>query len=136
MNFSNLEEMIKYIEKQNIQVNNNVAEDIVEIAKNETQREQNKYTPSTYKRTGNLLECIKPTKINKNEIEVTWTDAGWSSYSGKPFYAPAGLESGKTYGKGGYRPKTNFVENTERRIKKDLGDIYKKRMKQAGIPVK
>lgn len=148
MTFNSLNEMVEYIEKKLVDINKDVGEDIVQIAKIETDREQKKYSPVSYKRTGNLIECIKTTKVDKDEVEVTWTDTGtWTSNDGKSVYAPKSLEEGTTYGSSRrknsvkrdgkyYRPQTHFVENTERKVESKIGTLYKKRFKDNGIPVK
>ena len=88
------------------------------------------YSPKTYNRTTDILKCIKPTEINKNFIEITWTDSGnWESYSGNHFYAPKGLEFNTTYGVGGYRPKTNFVELSFNKMDDEVPNVFKQAMK-------
>lgn len=134
--FGSLEEMILFIENKMSLASIEVANKMVEIAKTETEREQNKYIPSSYKRTGDLLRCIKPTSTTKNLIEITWENSGnWKSYKGNSFYAPIGLESGTTYGRGGYRSATNFVETSEKKIQLELPKCYKQVMNNLGIPI-
>lgn len=138
MEFSSLEEMISFIEGKMNSANSQLADKMVEIAKQETEKEQNKYTPSPngYQRTGDLLSCIKPTLITKDLVEITWQNSGnWKSYRGNSFYAPKGLEEGTTFGRGGYRPATNFVEMSENKIQSELPKCYKQIMNSLGIPI-
>lgn len=137
MEFSNIEEMVIFIEKKMNQASKELTNKMVEIAKETTEKEQGKYSnPSSYTRTGDLLRCIKPTSTTKDLMEITWENSGrWKSYKGNPFYAPIALETGKTYGVGGYRPKTNFVELTEKRVENELPKHFKTIMNSLGVPI-
>lgn len=136
MEFNSIEEMVRYIESQSVSANATLADNMVDIAKENTKEEQYKYTPETYKRTGKLIDSIKATKITKDNIEIEWTNPGWLSYDKKKYiYATGALENGTTYGVGGYRPATNFVEETYNELEDKIPIDYKKAMKSRGIPI-
>lgn len=135
MEFNSIDEMVRFIESQSISVNKELAEDMVHIAKKNTKEEQYKYTPETYVRTGKLIECIEG-KSTKDSIEIEWRNLGWSNYNKtKKVYAPGALENGTTYGKGGYRPATNFVDETYDELENKIPKKYKNIMKDKGIPI-
>lgn len=136
MEFNSIEEMVTYIKSQSASVNAMLADDMVDIAKKNTKEEQYKYTPETYERTGKLIDSIKPTKVTDDSIEVEWTNPGWLSYDKKKYiYATGALEEGTTYGVGGYRPATNFVEETYDELEDKIPNDYKKAMKSRNIPI-
>ncbi len=136
MEFSSLDELIGYVENKFTHAKSGVKDTLVEETKKITRDQQDKYDPKTRTRTGDLIECINGTVTN-DEIEIVWEDNGsWTSYNGNHFYAPIGLEMGKTYGTGGYRPKTEFVDETTKYINKSLRDELKKELSRNGVPSK
>lgn len=89
-------------------------------------------------RTGQLMDSIGITKITDDSVEVSWQDNGdWNSLiNGNHMYVIHGLEMGKTWGEGGYRPQTNLVETSNERVKTEIPDTIKKSLKGQGVPVK
>ena len=136
--FKSLKDAMKYIEKATSDSMQEVGRELEEIMKEEIQTQvYDAYDPSTYERTKQLLNSVETTNIRDNSVEVSWRDNGdWTSYAGKHMYVIHGLEMGKTYGKGGYRPSTNLVEESYRRAENEIPKKYKTEMKKRGIPIK
>ena len=136
--FKSLKDAMKYIEKATSDSMQEVGRELEEIMKEEIQTQvYDAYNPSTYDRTKQLLNSVETTNVSDNSVEVSWRDNGdWTSYAGKHMYVIHGLEMGKTYGKGGYRPSTNLVEESYRRAENELPKKYKTEMKKRGIPIK
>lgn len=136
--FKSLKDAMKYIEKATSDSMQEVGRELEEIMKEEIQTQvYDAYDPSTYERTKQLLNSVETTNIRDNSVEVSWRDNGdWTSYAGKHMYVIHGLEMGKTYGKGGYRPSTNLVEESYRRAENEIPKKYKAEMKKRGIPIK
>lgn len=136
--FKSLKDAMKYIEKATSDSMQEVGRELEEIMKEEIQTQvYDAYNPSTYDRTKQLLNSVETTNVSDNSVEVSWRDNGdWTSYAGKHMYVIHGLEMGKTYGKGGYRPSTNLVEKSYRRAEDEIPKKYKTEMKKRGIPIK
>ena len=136
--FKSLKDAMKYIEKATSDSMQEVGRELEEIMKEEIQTQvYDAYNPSTYDRTKQLLNSVETTNVSDNSVEVSWRDNGdWTSYAGKHMYVIHGLEMGKTYGKGGYRPSTNLVEESYRRAENEIPKKYKAEMKKRGIPIK
>ena len=136
--FKNLKDVMKYIEKATADAMPEVGEELEEIMKEEIQTQvYDAYDPSTYERTKQLLNSVETTNVSNNSVEVSWRDNGdWTSYAGKHMYVIHGLEMGKTYGRGGYRPSTDLVGESTRRANNEIPDKYKKIMKSKGIKIK
>ncbi len=136
--FKSLKDAMKYIEKATSDSMQELGRELEEIMKEEIQTQvYDAYNPSTYDRTKQLLNSVETTNVSDNSVEVSWRDNGdWTSYAGKHMYVIHGLEMGKTYGKGGYRPSTNLVEESYRRAENEIPKKYKTEMKKRGIPIK
>lgn len=136
--FKSLKDAMKYIEKATSDSMQELGRELEEIMKEEIQNQvYDAYNPSTYDRTKQLLNSVETTNVSDNSVEVSWRDNGdWTSYAGKHMYVIHGLEMGKTYGVGGYRPKTNLVEESYRRAENEIPKKYKAEMKKRGIPIK
>ena len=136
--FKSLKDAMKYIEKATSDSMQELGRELEEIMKEEIQTQvYDAYNPSTYDRTKQLLNSVETTNVSDNSVEVSWRDNGdWTSYAGKHMYVIHGLEMGKTYGKGGYRPSTNLVEESYRRAENEIPKKYKAEMKKRGIPIK
>ena len=136
--FKSLKDAMKYIEKATSDSMQEVGRELEEIMKEEIQTQvYDAYDPSTYERTKQLLNSVETTNIRDNSVEVSWRDNGdWTSYAGKHMYVIHGLEMGKTYGRGGYRPSTNLVEESYKRAEDEIPNKYKIEMKKRGIPIK
>ena len=136
--FKSLKDAMKYIEKATSDSMQELGRELEEIMKEEIQNQvYDAYNPSTYDRTKQLLNSVETTNVSDNSVEVSWRDNGdWTSYAGKHMYVIHGLEMGKTYGKGGYRPSTNLVEESYRRAENEIPKKYKTEMKKRGIPIK
>ena len=136
--FKSLKDAMKYIEKATSDSMQEVGRELEEIMKEEIQTQvYDAYDPSTYERTKQLLNSVETTNVGDNSVEVSWRDNGdWTSYSGKHMYVIHGLEMGKTYGRGGYRPSTNLVEESYKRAEDEIPNKYKIEMKKRGIPIK
>lgn len=136
--FKSLKDAMKYIEKATSDSMQELGRELEEIMKEEIQNQvYDAYNPSTYDRTKQLLNSVETTNVSDNSVEVSWRDNGdWTSYAGKHMYVIHGLEMGKTYGKGGYRPSTNLVEESYRRAENEIPNKYKIEMKKRGIPIK
>ncbi|GAA0102505.1 hypothetical protein UT300012_32200 [Paraclostridium bifermentans] len=132
MEFGSIEEMIAYVKRQVISTNDDLGEEMVRIAKEETKKQQDSYSPSQYDRTGALVNCIGITNINPNGVEISWQDnGGWTSVKGSPFYAPQGLENGTTWG----RPGTDFVDQSFNEIEDKIPMSFKRHMRSRGVPI-
>ena len=136
--FKSLKDAMKYIEKATSDSMQEVGRELEEIMKEEIQTQvYDAYDPSTYDRTKQLLNSVETTNVSGNSVEVSWRDNGdWTSYAGKHMYVIHGLEMGKTYGRGGYRPSTNLVEESYKRAEDEIPNKYKIEMKKRGIPIK
>ena len=136
--FKSLKDAMKYIEKATSDSMQEVGRELEEIMKEEIQTQvYDAYNPSTYDRTKQLLNSVETTNVSDNSVEVSWRDNGdWTSYAGKHMYVIHGLEMGKTYGRGGYRPSTNLVEESYKRAEDEIPNKYKIEMKKRGIPIK
>lgn len=138
MEFGSLEELVAYVENKMDDASEQLGKKMVEIAKEETRREQYKYSPDTYSRTGDLLNSIETTIATRNEVEIEWLPkGGWKSYKGSPYpYVAHSLENGLTYGKHGYRPATNFLEESQKKMETEVPKCYKQILSGLGIPIK
>ena len=136
--FKSLKDAMKYIEKATSDSMQELGRELEEIMKEEIQNQvYDAYNPSTYDRTKQLLNSVETTNVSDNSVEVSWRDNGdWTSYAGKHMYVIHGLEMGKTYGRGGYRPSTNLVEESYKRAEDEIPNKYKIEMKKRGIPIK
>ena len=135
--FKNLESALNYIEKTKATTMKKMGRCIEEIMKEEIQTQvYDAYKPEDYKRTREFINSVKATDITEDRIEVTWRDSGdWRSYAGEHMYVIYGHEMGKVYGVGGYRPITNLVEESERRVKQEIPDELAKALRLKGIKV-
>lgn len=132
MEFNSIEEMVAYVKRQIASTNDDLGEEMVRIAKEETKKQQESYTPTQYKRTGALVNCIGITNVSPESVEISWQDnGGWTSVKGSPFYAPAGLENGTTWGRG----KTDFVDQSFNEIEDKIPLSFKRHMKSKGVPI-
>ena len=136
--FKSLNDLMRYVNKATADSMPEVGKELEEIMKEEIQTQvYDAYDPSTYARTKQLLNSVETTSVNDNSVEVSWRDNGdWTSYAGKHMYVIHGLEMGKTYGRGGYRPSTDLVGESTRRAKNEIPDKYKSEMRNRGIPIK
>ena len=134
MVFNSVEEAEAYIEKQLQGACQSVADEMVDIAKRETQAQtqRGKGAPS-YANTGNVINCIDATKISTKEVEITWQDnGGWYSIiTGEPFYAPWALENGYTWNVGA----TNFVDSSFSQIQSSIPPLLISYLRARGIPI-
>ena len=134
MVFNSVEEAEAYIEKQLQGACQSVADEMVDIAKRETQAQtqRGKGAPF-YANTGNVINCIDATKISTKEVEITWQDnGGWYSViTGEPFYAPWALENGTVW----YQSSTNFVDSSFSRIQSDIPPLLVSYLRARGIPI-
>ena len=136
--FKNLNDLMKYVKKATSDSMPELGKELEDIMKEEIQTQvYDAYDPSEYERTMQLLNSVETTNVENNSVEVSWRDNGdWTSYAGKHMYVIHGLEMGKTYGRGGYRPSTNLVEESYRRAENEIPKKYKTEMKKRGIPIK
>ena len=136
--FKSLNDLMIYVNKATADSMPEVGKELEEIMKEEIQTQvYDAYDPSTYERTKQLLNSVETTNVSNNSVEVSWRDNGdWTSYAGKHMYVIHGLEMGKTYGRGGYRPSTDLVGESTRRGKNEIPDKYKSEMRNRGIPIK
>jgi hypothetical protein len=135
--FKSIKSALNYFEKSKAASMKDVAKCIEDIMKEEIQEQvYDAYKPQDYVRTGEFIESVKATDITKDRVEVTWRDSGdWTSYAGDHMYVIHGHEMGKVYGVGGYRPITNLVDVSKRRVKKEAPDELIKSLRSKGIKV-
>lgn len=144
MEFSSLEELVRYVESKQSRAMNSVGKEMKEIMKQETNSQVDAYSNSIYENTGDIIDCIDITDMSKDSVEVSWKDNGdWHSViDGNHMYAPYALENGTAWGRGktrtnlSYRPKTNFVEESMDKIKSEIPNEYKRIMNGLGVPLK
>ena len=137
--FKSLKDAMKYIEKATSDSMQELGKELEEIMKEEIQTQvYDAYDPSEYERTMQLLNSVETTNVGDNSVEVSWRDNGdWNSViNGNHMYVIHGLEMGKTWGEGGYRPSTNLVEESYKRAEDEIPNKYKIEMKKRGIPIK
>lgn len=143
--FKSIEELARHIKKNcHSSITKKIGEETENLMKEIIQEEvYDNYDTNIYKRTKDLINATKVTHIEDESVEVAITDTGsWTSKSTKEhFYAPYGLESGKTWGKGytpeepKYRPQTHIQERTDKESEELSVEIYKKEMKKKGFDV-
>ena len=132
MEFNSIEEMVAYVKRQIASTNDDLGEEMVRIAKEETKKQQESYTPTQYERTDALVNCIGITNVSPESVEISWQDnGGWTSVKGSPFYAPQGLENGTTWGRSG----TDFVDQSFNEIEDKIPLSFKRHMKSRGVPI-
>lgn len=136
--FKNLKDVMKYIERATEEAMPELGEELENIMKEEIQTQvYDAYKPQDYVRQYELLDSVETTNVGKDYVQVSWRNNGsWTSYAGKPMYVIHGLEMGKTYGVGGYRPSTNLVEDSKNRASDELPEKYKEILKSKGIKVR
>ena len=136
--FKSLNDLMRYVDKATSDSMPEVGKELEEIMKEEIQTQvYDAYDPSTYERTKQLLNSVETTNVDDNSVEVSSRDNGdWTSYAGKHMYVIHGLEMGKTYGRGGYRPSTDLVGESTRRASNEIPDKYRQIMKSKGVPIK
>ena len=136
--FKSLNDLMRYVNKATADSMPEVGKELEEIMKEEIQKQvYDAYDTSKYDRTKQLLNSVETTNVSDNSVEVSWRDNGdWTSYAGKHMYVIHGLEMGKTYGRGGYRPSTDLVGESTRRANNEIPDKYKSEMRNRGIPIK
>lgn len=136
--FNSISALEKYIKNTVSKSMDDISRETENIMREEVERQvYHTYEPFDYERTYALLDSIKTTEQAKDSVEVSWkNDGGWTSYDGRDMYVIHGLEMGKTYGRGGYRPRTNLVEESNRRVKKEIPDVLKDSLRANGVPVK
>lgn len=142
--FKSIEELTRHIKKNcHSSITKKIGEETETLMKDIIQEEvYDAYDPNTYERTKDLVNATKITHMEDESVEVAITDTGrWTSIDGSHFYAPYGLESGKTWGKGytpeepKYRPQTHIQERTDEESEELSVEIYKKEMKKKGFDV-
>ena len=134
MTFNSVEEAEAYIKKQLQGACEYVADEMVDIAKRETQAQtQRGKGEPFYVNTGNVINCIDATKVDLKEVEITWQDnGGWYSViTGEPFYAPWALEYGTVW----YQSSTNFVDSSFDRIQSTIPPLLASYLRARGIPI-
>lgn len=132
MEFNSIEEMVAYVKRQIASTNDDLGEEMVRIAKEETKKQQESYSPNQYERTGALVNCIGVTNVSPESVEISWQDNGrWTSVKGSPFYAPQGLENGTTWG----RSSTDFVDQSFNEIEYKIPLSFKRHMKSRGVSI-
>lgn len=139
MEFNSLEEMIEYIEKAQTSSIEDVGEKMIDIMKEETDRQVYKaYTPipvskGGYGRTNDLMKSIGIVERTKNSISTEWQPNGnwYSVITGNRFYAIRGLEGGHTWGRQG----TDLLVTSYVRMDDEVPNVFRNAMKSKGIPI-
>lgn len=136
--FKNLNDLMKYVKKATSDSIPELGKELEEIMKEEIQTQVYDAYKDNEWRTGQLKESVETTHISEDRVEVSWRDNGdWNSViNGNHMYVIHGLEMGKTWGEGGYRPSTNLVEESYKRAEDEIPNKYKIEMKKRGIPIK
>lgn len=143
MKFSSLEEMIAYIEKAQSQATKKMGDEMVDIMKDEVQKQvYNSYSPNDYNRTMQLLNSPQITNVSKNYVSAAflmmgdWKSQGYgmSSYSGggSPFFPMYGLEYGGVWGRG----TTSIMDESIDRMENEIPLCYRDAMNSMGIPIR
>ena len=140
--FNSLKAALEYIDKAKADSMKGLGKKIEDIMKEEIQEQvYDSYKPVDYNRTGQFIESVKTTHTSKDRVEVSWRDNGdWYSiikrYKGEQpdhMYVIHGHEMGKVWGVGGYRPKTNLVEESTRRVEEEIPDELVRFLRSKGI---
>ena len=140
--FKSLKDVEEYINKAKADSMKELGECVEEIMKEEIEEQvYNAYKPEYYRRTNELFNSPGITKILDDKVEISWRDNGnWYSVIKRAkgeqpdhMYVIHGHEMGKVWGQGGYRPKTNLVEESTRRVEEEIPDELIRFLHSKGI---
>lgn len=134
MQFNSLEEMIAYIEKQQAGVAKDMGDEMVQIMKEEVQKQvYASYKPKTYQRTRDMMNSPQIKYFDKNQVVTEFMMMGsWTSYSGSPFFPMYALEGNTVYGRSG----TNIMDVSCNRIESKIPNVFVQEMRSRGIPIR
>ena len=132
--FKRLDDAVKYIKEIKSSGMKEMGEHLEDIMKEEIQEQVYDAHPDNEHRTGDLIRSVETTKVTDDSVQVTWRDnGGWYSLVratyGNHMYVIHGLDMGKTWN----RPKTNLVEESTDRARKEVADELVKFLRSKGI---
>lgn len=128
MEFGSIDEVVAYVKSAIADSMNEVADEMVNIAKEETDSQLMGYSGSTGQTVGN----IEPTSVSSTMAEITWRDGDWFSvFTGEHVYAPLMRELGYTWGVSA----SNFVESSYNQIENEIPRLFVSLLRARGIPI-
>ena len=138
--FKSLNDALKYIEKAKADSMKELGECVEDIMKEEIKEQvYEAYKPEYYRRTNELRDSPKVTKILDDRVEISWRDNGnWYSIikrnrNEEPdhMYVIHGHEMGKVWGR--ENEPTTLVETSTERARKETPDELIKILGSKGI---
>ena len=140
--FKSLNDALKYIEKAKADSMKELGECVEDIMKEEIKEQvYEAYKPEYYRRTNELRDSPKVTKILDDRVEISWRDNGnWYSIikrnrNEEPdhMYVIHGHEMGKVWGR--MNKPTTLVETSTERAKKEVPEELIRILRSKGIKV-
>ena len=138
--FKSLNDALKYIEKAKADSMKELGECVEDIMKEEIKEQvYEAYKPEYYRRTNELRDSPKVTKILDDRVEISWRDNGnWYSIIKRAkgeepdhMYVIHGHEMGKVWGR--ENEPTTLVETSTERARKETPDELIKFLRSKGI---
>ena len=138
--FKSLNDALKYIEKAKADSMKELGECVEDIMKEEIKEQvYEAYKPEYYRRTNELRDSPKVTKILDDRVEISWRDNGnWYSIIKRAkgeepdhMYVIHGHEMGKVWGR--ENEPTTLVETSTERARKETPDELIKILGSKGI---
>ena len=138
--FKSLNDALKYIEKAKADSMKELGECVEDIMKEEIKEQvYEAYKPEYYRRTNELRDSPKVTKILDDRVEISWRDNGhWYSVIKRAkgeepdhMYVIHGHEMGKVWGR--ENEPTTLVETSTERARKETPDELIKILGSKGI---
>ena len=138
--FKSLNDALKYIEKAKADSMKELGECVEDIMKEEIKEQvYEAYKPEYYRRTNELRDSPKVTKILDDRVEISWQDNGnWYSIIKRAkgeepdhMYVIHGHEMGKVWGR--MNKPTTLVKTSTERARKETPDELIKILGSKGI---
>ena len=138
--FKSLNDALKYIEKAKADSMKELGECVEDIMKEEIKEQvYEAYKPEYYRRTNELRDSPKVTKILDDRVEISWRDNGnWYSIIKRAkgeepdhMYVIHGHEMGKVWGR--MNKPTTLVETGTERAEKEVPEELIKILRSKGI---
>lgn len=139
MEFNSFSQMFSYIRECSALTLQMISEYMVEEMRKQIEEQVYGRYPDNEWRTGQLGKTPKA-DTNTDSIEAEFEDSGsWTSLAGANagghFFPLYGLEMGKTWGVGGYRPGTEIMETLLQNFEKEIPEQYEEGMRAQGLPI-
>jgi hypothetical protein len=141
--FNSIDEMFAYTKAQNSRAMPSIAEEQKEIMREEVVEQiVNAYSPSMYDRTGQILESAQVSGVTDSSVETEYMDnGGHTDTNGSHAFVIERHEDGGVWSHGStksnpvYKPKTDLVDGSTRKVEEKIPKAYKQIMNGLGVPV-